>query len=84
GFLDYTDKEYLHALEWCIRNKILEREMKTLPEDIPLCIKDHRFGAEVVIKQAREFGQMYRYRTGSEPKEDQQKACSSDGPSQSE
>ena len=83
GFLDYTDKEYLHALEWCIRNKILEREMKTLPEDIPLCIKDHRFGAEVVIKQAREFGQMYRYRTGSEPKEDQQQACSADGPSQS-
>ncbi|MFM8401853.1 MAG: hypothetical protein ACKOAH_28840 [Pirellula sp.] len=83
GFLDYTDKEYLHALEWCIRNKILEREMKTLPEDIPLCIKDHRFGAEVVIKQAREFGQMYRYRTGSEPKEDQQQACSADGPSRS-
>ena len=26
GFLDYTDKEYLDALEWCIRNKILQRE----------------------------------------------------------
>ena len=84
GFLDYTDKEYLDALEWCIRNKIIERELKTLPKDIPVCIKQHRFGAEVVIKQAKEFGQMYRYRTGCEPKEDQQQECSADGSSQSE
>ncbi|MFM8190327.1 MAG: hypothetical protein ACKN85_17715, partial [Pirellula sp.] len=83
GFLDHTDKEYLDALEWCIRNKILEREGKTLPEDIPVCIKQHRFGAEVVIKQAKGFGQMYRYRTGSEPKEEEQQACSADGTSQS-
>jgi len=28
GFLDHTDKEYLRALEWCITNKIFEREVR--------------------------------------------------------
>jgi REP element-mobilizing transposase RayT len=83
GFLSYTDKEYLDALEWCIRNKILEREMKTLPEDTPMCIKQHRFGAEMIIKQARGFGQMYRYRTGREQKVEEQQESSPDGTSQS-
>jgi hypothetical protein len=83
GFLGYTDKEYLDALEWCIRNKILEREMKTLPEDTPMCIKQHRFGAEMIIKQARGFGQMYRYRTGREQKVEEEQECSKDGSPQS-
>jgi len=60
GFLAYSVKEYLEALEWCIRNKIIEPESK-LPEQIPDCIKNHRLGPELVIKQAREFGKMYRY-----------------------
>jgi hypothetical protein len=79
GFLDYTDREYLRALEWCIANKILEREVKTLPEDIPDCIKQHRFGAQMVLKQAKSFGRMYRYWTGRDPASDERPACSTDG-----
>jgi len=81
--LDHTDKEYLRALEWCITNKIFEREVKTLPEDIPDCIRQHRFGAEMVLKQAKAFGRMYRYLTGREPTLDERQACSSDGSSSS-
>jgi REP element-mobilizing transposase RayT len=83
GFLDHTDKEYLRALEWCITNKIFEREVKTLPEDIPDCIRQHRFGAEMVLKQAKAFGKMYRYWTGREPSLDERQSCSSDGSSPS-
>jgi hypothetical protein len=83
GFLDHTDKEYLRALEWCITNKIFEREVKTLPEDVPDCIKQHRFGAEMVLKQAKAFGRMYRYWTGREPTLDERQSCSSDGSSSS-
>lgn len=63
GFLDYSDKEYLEALEWCIRNKITYPEPE-LPTEVPECIKNHPLGPEMVIRQAREFGQMYRHRTG--------------------
>ncbi len=83
GFLVYTDKEYLDALEWCIRNKILQRETNTLPVDIPECIKQHRFGAEVVLRQAREFGQMYRYRTGKKASLEGQQTSTADAPERS-
>jgi len=66
--LDYSEREYLDALEWCIRNKITERESTDkLPGDIPECIQKHRFGPKLVIRQAKEFDQMYRYRTLKEP-----------------
>lgn len=68
GFLEYSEREYLDALEWCIRNKITHRESTDkLPGDIPECILKHRFGPELVIRQAKEFDQMYRYRTVKEP-----------------
>jgi hypothetical protein len=54
-----------------------------LPEDIPDCIRQHRFGAEMVLKQAKAFGRMYRYLTGREPTLDERQACSSDGSSSS-
>ena len=68
GFLEYSEREYFDALEWCIRNKITERESTDkLPGDIPECIQRHRFGPKLVIRQAKEFDQMYRYRTCKEP-----------------
>lgn len=68
GFLEYSEREYFDALEWCIRNKITERESTDkLPGDIPECIQKHRFGPKLVIRQAKEFDQMYRYRTFKEP-----------------
>ncbi len=68
GFLEYSEREYFDALEWCIRNKITERESTDkLPGDIPECIQKHRFGPKLVIRQAKEFDQMYRYRTCKEP-----------------
>ena len=68
GFLEYSEREYFDALEWCIRNKITERESTDkLPGDIPECIQRHRFGPKLVIRQAKEFDQMYRYRTFKEP-----------------
>jgi hypothetical protein len=48
-----------------------------------MCIKQHRFGAEMIIKQARGFGQMYRYRTGREQTVEEEPECSPDGSSPS-
>ena len=71
GFLEYSDREYLDALEWCIRNKVIQEESK-LPEDVPNCLKSNPLGAETVLLQARDFGRMYRYRAGTKPVKPQQ------------
>jgi len=79
GFLEYSDREYLDALEWCIRNKVIQEESK-LPEDVPDCLKNNPLGVETVLRQARDFGRMYRYRAGTKPEkleQEQEGSCSS-------
>jgi hypothetical protein len=75
--LDYTVEEYLEALEWCIRNKIFKADAK-LPEEVPECIKKHSLGPELVVRQAREFEEMYRYRAGCKPDSNVQQVSSAD------
>lgn len=74
GFLDYSVREYLEVLEWCIRNKITEPEAQ-MPAEVPACLSKHPLGPEMVVRQAREFGRMYRYRTSETPKTDHQQQC---------
>jgi hypothetical protein len=74
GFLDYSVREYLEVLEWCIRNKITEPEAQ-MPAEVPACLSKHPLGPELVVRQAREFGRMYRYRTSEPPKMDLQQEC---------
>lgn len=74
GFLDYSVREYLEVLEWCIRNKITEPEAQ-MPAEVPACLSKHPLGPEMVVRQAREFGRMYRYRTSETPKTDHQHQC---------
>jgi hypothetical protein len=82
GFLDYTVEEYLDALRWCIKNKLFRADA-TIPEDVPECLKKHRLGPELVLRQAREFGEMYRYRAGCKPDPDAQRDSSDDKASES-
>jgi hypothetical protein len=82
GFLDYTVEEYLDALRWCIKNKLF-RAGATIPEDVPECLKNHSLGPELVLRQAREFGEMYRYRAGCKPDPDAQRDSSDDRASES-
>jgi len=82
GFLDYTVEEYLEALRWCIKNKLF-RAGATIPEDVPECLKKHSLGPELVLQQARKFGEMYRYRAGCKPDPDAQRDSSDDKASES-
>jgi len=82
GFLEYTVEEYLDAVEWCIRNKLFQAGAE-LPAEVPACIKNHSLGPEVVVRQAREFGEMYRYRAGSKPDSNVQQTSSADTASES-
>jgi REP element-mobilizing transposase RayT len=82
GFLDYTVEEYLDALRWCIKHKLFRADA-TIPEDVPECLKKHRLGPELVLQQAREFGEMYRYRAGCKPDPDSQRDSSDDKASES-
>jgi len=80
--LEYTVEEYLDAVEWCIRNKLFQAGAE-LPAEVPACIKNHSLGPEVVVRQAREFGEMYRYRAGSKPDSNVQQTSSADTASES-
>ena len=82
GFLDYTVEEYLDALRWCIKHK-LYRADATMPEDVPECLMKHSLGPELVLQQAREFGEMYRYRAGCKPVSDAQRDSSDERASES-
>jgi REP element-mobilizing transposase RayT len=82
GFLDYTVEEYLDALRWCIKHKLFRADA-TMPEDVPECLKKHSLGPELVLQQAREFGEMYRYRAGCKPDPDAQRDSSDDKASES-
>jgi REP element-mobilizing transposase RayT len=82
GFLEYTVEEYLDALKWCIKNKIFRADAR-IPEDVPECFKQHSLGHELVLRQAREFGEMYRYRAGCKPDPIVQQARSPDRASES-
>lgn len=82
GFLDYTVEEYLDALRWCIKHKLFRADA-TMPEDVPECLMKNSLGPELVLQQAREFGEMYRYRAGCKPDPDAQRDSSDDKASES-
>lgn len=63
GFLDMTDEQYIEFLEWCIKNKILNRQNE-IPKQAPVCLQGRGINLDDLVSQVRDFDKIYRYEAG--------------------
>lgn len=66
GFLDISEEQYIELLEWCIKNKLLDRDSAT-PKELPICLQTRSVAIDLWITQVRDFDQLYRYEAGLKP-----------------
>jgi len=66
GFLDISEEQYFELLEWCIKNKLLDRD-SAAPKELPSCLEARSVTIDLWITQVRDFEQMYRYEAGFKP-----------------
>ena len=66
GFLDISEEQYIDLLEWCIKNKLLDRE-SAKPKELPSCLQARSVTIDLWITQVRDFDQLYRYEAGFKP-----------------
>ena len=68
GFLTMSDKEYLDLLQWCVENKITDKDSEP-PAELPKPLESHRGHINALWGLVKNFSRLVKHTAGAEAKD---------------